>query len=88
MLKFEGIAIGTTIKAYDFGIDDYFEDRYVSGPIIDTTVRDGAKVYVINCRVDTSFPEGRGRVGLLVYVPMETVLDFDGRVTPLDGPCA
>jgi len=88
MLKFEGIALGTKIKAYDFEPMEGRTDRYVTGTIIEKITRDFAKFYVINCREDSAFPEGANRVGLLVHVPMETVMDFDDRIIPLNGPCA
>lgn len=90
MLKFEGIAVGTKIKAYDFEPCPGRTDRYVVGKIVDTTVRDGAKFYVIECDNDggVSNETLSSRVGHTVYVPMEMTGDFDDRITPLDGPCA
>jgi len=88
MLKFEGIAFGTTIKAYDFEPAPGRTARYIIGRIIDTAVVHGAKVYVISCSEDSAFPEDNNRVDELVYVPMETTMDFHNRVVPLDGPCA
>ena len=87
MLKFEGILVGTKIKAFDFEPFHNRPNMYVVGKITGTTVRDGAKFYIIDCTEDTGLPR-RPRVGQEVYVPMETTMDFDRRVTPLDGPCA
>ncbi len=83
MLKFEGIAVGTTIKAFDFEPCPGRTDRYVVGYILHTTTRAGAKVYAVNCREDSAFPDGANRVGHIVFVPMETVMDFDERVSPV-----
>jgi len=56
-------------------------DRYVTGVIANTTVREGAKFYVISCHEDSAFSEGNNRVGLDVFIPMETDMDYDGRIT-------
>ena len=89
MLKFEGIAVGTKIRAYDFEPMEGRRDRYVEGRILRTeTTELGADFYVIECEEDSAFGPDYNRIGLEVYVPMELFMDFDGRVTPLDGPCA
>ena len=84
MLKFEGIPLGTTIKAYDFEPFPGRRDRYVVGKIANTVVRDGALFYVIACTEDSAFPEDDNRVGLDVFVPMEMCMDFDERVTVVE----
>ena len=88
MLKFEGILVGTTIKAFDFEPAPDRTDRYVTGPITRVETRDGAKFYVIECKEDGALGLKTARVGLEVYVPMEMFMDFHNRVIPLDGPCA
>ena len=88
MLKFEGILVGTTIKAYDFEPMEGRTDRYVTGPITGVTTRDGAKFYVITCEKDGALGLKTNRIGMEVYVPMEMFMDFDNRIIPLDGPCA
>jgi len=88
MLKFEGINVGTTIRAYDFEPCPGRTDRFVTGPIVRTEYEGGAKFYVIKCTVDSSFPATHTRVGHEIYVPMEMCMDFNERVTCLDGPCA
>jgi len=81
-LKFENTAeVGQTIRAYDFEIMPDRPDRYVEGVVIDKTDRNGTAVYVIKCTVDTGFPEGCGRVGVEVYVPMQvTFVEHDNRI--------
>ena len=81
MLKFEGIAVGTTIKAYDFEPMEGRTDRFVVGKIIGTRDRHSIKFYAIECKEDSAFSNDRGRVGLIVYVPMEMVDDFNERIT-------
>ena len=49
MLKFEGIAVGTTIKAYDFEPMEGRTDRFVVGKIIGTRDRHSIKFYAIEC---------------------------------------
>ena len=84
-LKFENIAqIGDTVKAFDFQPSPGRSDRYVEGFVTETKTRFGARVFVIRCTFDSAFPEGNSRVGLDVLVPMETSMDFDGRVTLID----
>lgn len=88
MLKFEGINVGTKIKAYDFEPMEGRRDRYVTGEILDTVVRDGAKFYVVHCHKDSAFGPDHNRIGRAVLVPMEMCFDYDERIVPLDGPCA
>ena len=88
MLKFEGINVGTTIKAYDFEPCPGRTDRFVTGKILDNVMKDGAKFYIINCETDSAFGPDHNRIGKDVFVPMEMCFDFDERVVCLDGPCA
>ena len=83
MLKFEGIAIGTKIKAYDFEPMSGRTDRYVIGEIRDTVTKDGAKFYVIRCEEDSAFGPENNRCSHDIYVPMEMYMDFDERVTAI-----
>jgi len=85
MLKFEGIELGATIKAFDFEPMEGRRDRYIVGNITDTAERHGAKFYVVECVSDSAFPEGNNRIGLDIYVPMEMCMDFDERVEVMIG---
>lgn len=85
MLKFEGIAIGTTIKAFDFEPMEGRRDRYVVGEIRDIVTKDGAKFYVIRCQEDSAFGPKHNRCSHDVYVPMEMMFsDFDERITVVE----
>ena len=89
MLKYEGIAIGTIIKAYDFEPMPGRTDRFVVGTIIDLEAPDGceyASFYHIICDKDSSFGPGYSRVGIDIYVPMEMGMDFDGRIVEMSQP--
>lgn len=82
MMKFEGLAIGTSIRAYDFEPMEGRKDRYIDGVIIEEHNQyfRGYKIRVFN---DSSFGNGEeGRVGHIAVVPMEIAFDdYDGRVT-------
>ena len=81
MLRYEGIEVGTTIKAFDFPPMSDRPDMFIVGEIKETTVFCGAHVYVVDCYED-SMGKFNGRVGHDVYVPMEmSMLEFDKRVT-------
>ena len=86
MLKFEGITVGTIIKAYDFEPMEGRRDRYVTGEILDTVVRDGAKFYVVHCHKDSAFGPDHNRIGRAVLVPMEMCMDYDGRIVEMSMP--
>ena len=88
MLKFEGINVGTKIKAFDFEPMEGRRDRFVTGRILRTEWKDGAKFYVIECDEDSAFGPDHNRIGVEVYIPMEMCFDYDERIVPLDGPCA
>ena len=76
-LKYEGkFKKGDTIKSFDFKGK---KDRYISGKITGMEMRQGAKVYVIKITNDSGKTSG-GRVGSTGYVPMETSMDYDGRI--------
>ena len=92
MLKFEGIAVGTKIKAFDFEPFEGRTDRYIVGQITGTVFHEGAKFYTVACsdehprRVNDEYKFTR--IDEVILVPMEMMMDFDNRVIPLDGPCA
>jgi hypothetical protein len=80
-LKYEHLGIGTRIRAYDFEPMTGRRNRYVEGKIVDKTVtEDHWKALVIECDTDSSYPEGEGRVGIQVFVPMEVAMEYNGRV--------
>lgn len=81
LLKFEGIPIGTNIRAYDFEPCPGREDCYIEGKIIgiDKVSFHG---YVVEVTFDSWSPEGGGRER--VKVPFETGMDWDGRVITED----
>ena len=81
-LKFEGkFEIGTYIRAYDFEPIHNREDMYVEGQVIGITEDRGYKAYVITCTVDMYEGNPNGdRVGVTIYVQMETIDDYDHRV--------
>lgn len=86
MLKFEGIAkIGDRLRAYDFEPTEgrnvhYFAEGSVVG-IHDAVGEERYKAYEIICENDTLFDGARN--GERVFVPMETLFDFDTRVTKI-----
>lgn len=86
MLKFEGIAtIGDRLRAYDFEPRTdrkihYYAEGYVVG-IYDAVGPEKYKAYEILCDNDTLF-NGK-RIGERIFVPMETIFDYDERVTVL-----
>jgi hypothetical protein len=82
-MKYENTAeVGDRIRAYDFEGRD---DCYVEGTVVskDTEGRNkGFAAFVIVVEVD-GWPKhvnGGSRVGLTTYVPMESMMDWDGRV--------
>lgn len=77
MLKFEKIAkIGDIIRAYDFKGNT---DCFVEGVVFDINSEAGYKAFVIRCTKDIM-----GRVGEIVYVPMEvSFLEYDSRIVNL-----
>lgn len=89
MLKFENVAeIGDTIKAFDFepmeGRDDVFTIGKVVAKGMVYRSFDGVeypmyKAYTI--KVTASDKWSKRRKGELIYVPFESSMDYDGRVT-------
>ena len=88
MLKFEGIAISSKIKAYDFEPMPGRGECFVEGVIVDAgIVGEGYKAYTIKVTRDVfAGEESDERVGEEVFVPMQTgFFEFDERVTVLEG---
>ena len=90
-LKYEGIAeVGQVIKAYDFkpGRPDC-PDMFVLGVVKQKGWVSGYadyEAYIIECIYDSRDQEkdghfGRSRKGQTIYVPYETMMDYDGRVS-------
>lgn len=79
MLVYEGIKIGSKIRAYDFRPMNDIDDRFVEGIIVDE-VRDMEYFYRVEVTYDST---GMNRE--IVHVPMELVWDeFEGRVTVIN----
>ena len=92
MLKFEGIAIGSKIKAYDFEPMPGREESFVEGIIVDAgMVGGGYKAYTIKVTREVFSGEEveldeYSRLGEEVFVPMEvSMMEYDERVTVLEG---
>lgn len=84
MLKFENIAPGTRIKAYDFEPMPGRTDRYVCGIVKRHQWFNGAKFLVIDTDADTmaKYPKN-SRIGKETFVPMEMCFDYEVRVQVL-----
>lgn len=81
MLKYEGFATGDTIKAFDFAPRGAgVPERYIEGTITEITESHGTKVYRVSVTKDATWPDNPRDE---VFVPMETSLDYDGRVTKI-----
>ena len=86
MLKFEGIPVGTKVKAFDFRPMEDRPDSYMVGYVIGKTTRNHAKFLVLDLTKHIVFGrpvsiEGDEGIG---YVPMELAWgEFDERVTTL-----
>jgi len=88
MLKFDGIAIGSRIKAFDFEPIEGRPDCYIEGEVIQVTQVGGPfgyKAYEVFCEYDSWFKDGDpsedgNRVYKNVFVPLETSHDYDNRV--------
>ena len=82
MLKYEGLEVGTVIKAFDFEPFPGRRDRYITGVIQNTETRDGAAMYVIKVEEDSSFTDpAHNRIGLYMFVPMEMFMDYENRIS-------
>ena len=89
MLKFEGFQVGQLIRAQDFEPRAGRGECAVEGRI-ESVIRLGcaqfpAAHYVIRCTRDVwdgqDMQADHSRVGQQVFVPMESMLDWDGRVS-------
>jgi hypothetical protein len=83
MLKFENIAkVGQTIRAYDFKPMQGREDCFVEGVVERVTNETGCKSFKITVTKDSwSDAEDKGRVGKIVFVPMEvSFMEYDARI--------
>ena len=82
MLKYEKLAVvGDKLKSFDFEPMEGRRDRYVEGYIIKLTEQSYAYGYLIYCIKDAAFLGDYNRVGEHVFVPYETSMEFDDRVT-------
>lgn len=87
MLKFENVAeIGDTIKAFDFEPMPSREDSYLIGEVVakgmiyrsfDGVEYPDFKAYTVR----VTGGDDNSRNGKLLYVPFESSMDYDGRVT-------
>ena len=88
-LKYENTAqIGDTIRAYDHQPIPGRTERYVEGVVTSKGMipyRDfagGYAAYTITVTVDATFTKpDHNRIGVDVYVPYESDMDYDGRVS-------
>lgn len=80
MLKYENVAnIGDTIKAFDFEPMPGREDAYLIGKVIAKgTTEYGYDAYTVEV---VKSPGYEKRVGITMYVPFESFMDYEGRVT-------
>lgn len=85
MLKYQNVAkVGDRIRAYDFHENT---EIYIEGKV--TGIRDHeASYFAFIIIVDKDIwpdqkPNSPSRVGTKMYVPMETLHDWEGRVTKL-----
>jgi len=84
MLKFEeSFVIGDRIKAYDFEPIPGREECFIEGTIIDTTSEPGYLAFVVECDNDVfgGSVVHDDRIGKHIFVPMETSMDYDNRIT-------
>ena len=80
MLKFEGLEIGTVIKAFDHRPMEGRDDLFIKGKIVGIS-EPVFKCYELEVTEDTCFPESHTRVGQTILVPMGTLFDFDERIS-------
>jgi len=84
LLKFEGLEIGQQIKAFDFEPMKGRPDKFIEGQITGISTDVGYNAFVVRCSKDSWDDNGDtkgSRVGQVVYVPMETPMDYDERIT-------
>ena len=86
MLKYEMTAeIGDVIKAFDFEPIDHpdYPDRFLIGRVIAKgEVEGGFDAYTVEV---LESPEYEKRVGATMYVPFETFMEYEGRVTLVEA---
>jgi len=78
------IEVGDLIRAYDFEPITGRPDMYVVGIVKEIGwIRNEYIGYTIDCVFDSLTREipKASRVGATVYVPVQTSMDYDGRVT-------
>lgn len=78
------ITVGDCIKAFDFEPCKGRPDMYVVGIVREIGwIRNEYIGYTIDCVYDSLAQEHpqHSRVGQTVYVPVQTLFDYDGRVT-------
>lgn len=86
-INLPAIAIGDCIKAFDFEPIKGRPDMYVVGIVREIGwIRNEYIGYTIDCVYDSYDKESANvalssRVGKTVYVPVQTLFDYDGRVT-------
>jgi hypothetical protein len=88
MLKYEATAnLLDRIRAFDFEPMPKRNDCYVEGMVLEITSERGYKAFKILCEVDywdgQPMVDEHSRVGKIVFVPLESDCDFDGRVVKL-----
>ncbi len=87
-LKFEGIPVGTYIRAYDFEPIEGRKDCFIEGTI-KSVVDKGFLAYAIVVEYDSwdedvsDIKPEHSRVGVEYFVPLESTFDYDGRVEVL-----
>ncbi len=89
MLKFEGIKIGTKIKAFHFQPMEGRPDSYITGTIIGIRKND-TEAHSYEVKVDTDVIGGKSvpvADGKTMWVPFEVAfMEFDNRITVLVQP--
>lgn len=93
MYKFQGFQVGQVIRAHDFEPISGREECSVEGVIEEVSLDGSAQApfahYVIRATADTWRGVARlneySRIGRAVYVPMETMMDWDGRVALVES---
>lgn len=91
MLKYEGIEIGSRIRAYDHKPSPDRKELFVEGEVIRVTEGCGFKAYEIFCEMDSNIndPSVKGsRVYQNIFVPMGiSFMEYDNRVQVVAPPC-
>lgn len=79
--------VGDIVRAYDFRPAPGREACYIEGEVIakGRVPGYGFNAYSIKVAKDTAYPEEDNRVGEVIYAPLETLFDWDGRVAVIDA---